>query len=402
MSRQHATPILLGPGGPQTVIALPMGAGPDQISEADLQDLIHRFPSCLPIREIDPLFADPVPLCTELNTSAGPIDNLMVTASGLPVIVECKLWRNPEGRREVVGQIIDYAKELARWSASDLQREVARRTQIADNPIVALLRAAGRTIDEVEFNDALTLNLRKGRFLLLIVGDGIREGVESIAEYLQSHANLHFSLGLVELPIFVLDDGRRIVTPRLLARTHIIERTVVAVPEGYTVQQAGEVIDEDADDEHDPTSRISFWRAFIAGLVLDDPGQAPPKPSRQGYCLLPLPVPGGTAWLTVYRNEARNKVGVYLSYTRDSFGARLVDRLLEGWPDIKHELGNGAVLETDKLGRRIISEDFVTRSWALESEREKAFAWLRERTNAFVNVLRPKIKLLAEDMERDS
>ena len=402
MSRQHAKPILLGPDGPQSVVALPMGGGPDQISEADLQDLIHQFPACLPIREIDPLFADPVPLCMELNTSAGPIDILMVTESGLPVIVECKLWRNPEGRREVVGQIIDYAKELARWTSSDLQREVARRTKIADNPIVALLRAAGRTIDEVEFNDALTLNLRKGRFLLLIVGDGIREGVESIAEYLQSHANLHFSLGLVELPIFVLEDGRRIVAPRVLVRTHIIERTVVSVPEGYTVQQPGESIDDDGDDELDPTSRIRFWRAFLAGLVLDDPDQAPPKPSRQGYCLLPLPVPGGTAWLTVYRNEARNKVGVYLSYTRDSFGARLVDRLLESWPDIQRELGHGAVLETDKLGRRIISEDFVTKSWAQESEREKAFVWLRERTNAFVNVLRQRIKLLAEDMERDS
>ena len=113
-------------------------------------------------------------------------------------------------------------------------------------------------------------------------------------------------------------------------------------------------------------------------------------------------MPGGTAWLTVYRNEARNKVGVYLSYTRDSFGARLVDRLLESWPDIQRELGHGAVLETDKLGRRIISEDFVTKSWAQESEREKAFVWLRERTNAFVNVLRQRIKLLAEDMERDS
>jgi hypothetical protein len=49
-----------------------------------------------------------------------PIDIFMVTPSGLPVLVECKLWRNPEGRREVIGQILDYAKELSRWSSSDL------------------------------------------------------------------------------------------------------------------------------------------------------------------------------------------------------------------------------------------------------------------------------------------
>ena len=58
------------------------------------------------------MFTGPVPICTELSTPAGAIDNFMVTPSGLPVLVECKLWRNPEGRREVIGQILDYAKEL--------------------------------------------------------------------------------------------------------------------------------------------------------------------------------------------------------------------------------------------------------------------------------------------------
>ena len=142
-----------------------------------------------------------MPICTELNTPAGPIDNFMVTPSGLPVLVECKLWRNPEARREVVSQILDYAKELSRWSSS-------------------------------EFNDALTANLRRGRFLLLIVGDGIREGVEAIAEYLQLHAGLHFSLGLVELPIYVMPNGDRLVAPRALARTALVTRNVVAVPDG--------------------------------------------------------------------------------------------------------------------------------------------------------------------------
>jgi hypothetical protein len=105
----------------------PLGhhVGPNAVSEADLQNLIHAHPTALPIGEIDPMFVGAVPICTELSTPAGSIDNLMVTPSGLPVIVECKLWRNPEGRREVVGQILDYAKELSRWSSSDLQRRGA-------------------------------------------------------------------------------------------------------------------------------------------------------------------------------------------------------------------------------------------------------------------------------------
>ncbi len=134
------------------------------------------------------MFVNPVPICTELKTKAGPIGNLFVTPSGLPVLVECKLWRNPQGRCEVVAQILDYAKELSRWSSADLQREVSRRLDRPDNPLLDLVRAAHPALDEARFNDALTVNLRRGRFLLLIVGDGIREGVEAIADYLLAHA----------------------------------------------------------------------------------------------------------------------------------------------------------------------------------------------------------------------
>ena len=404
MSRQHSLPILLDATGAQTVTSLPLGSGPDQISEADLQQLIHAFPACLPIREIDPLFADPVPMCMELPTAAGPIDNFMLTASGLPVLVECKLWRNPQGRREVVGQILDYAKELTRWTSSDVHREVAQRSGLGSNPMLAKLRESGHEIDEVAFNDALTLNLRRGRFLLLIVGDGIREGVEAIAEYLQRHANLHFTLGLVEMPVFELADGRRLVTPRVLARTHLIERQVVTVPEGMILLDANVEAEAgpSAEDDNDPNSRVNFWRSFVAGLKLDDPEQPPPNVTRNGWITLSLPVKGGTAWVTIWRNEPKHTVGIYLSHTRDSLGARVVERMLADWPEINTELGPTTTLLTDKLGRSLISDEYSTGNWAKAEEREKAFVWLRKRTNDFVNVLRPRIKSVVADIERES
>ena len=105
MDRQHSVPILLTSGaGAVPLKPLTREGGGDAVSEADIQALVHEYPACLPIPEIDAMFSAPVPICTELNTLAGAIDNFMVTPSGLPVLVECKLWRNPEGRREVVGQ----------------------------------------------------------------------------------------------------------------------------------------------------------------------------------------------------------------------------------------------------------------------------------------------------------
>ena len=53
-----------------------------------------------------------IPLCRELplrgSTSTVYLDILAVRASGRPVLIECKLWKNPQARREVVGQILEY------------------------------------------------------------------------------------------------------------------------------------------------------------------------------------------------------------------------------------------------------------------------------------------------------
>jgi hypothetical protein len=250
--------------------------GEEVMREADIQALIYAHPECLPIAEIDQMFLGPVAICRELVTQAGPIDILVVTPSGLPILVECKLWRNPEARREVVGQILDYAKELSRWSSSDLQREVSRRLGQQGNPLLEIVRRNYPAVDETAFNDALTANLRRGRFLLLIVGDGIREGVEAIAEYLQMHAGLRFSLGLIELPVYAMPDGSRLVTPRVLARTLTVAREVVALPDGYTLQDAQDPeMAEDIDPERIARGEAaqSFWKEFLEGLRLDDPEQ---------------------------------------------------------------------------------------------------------------------------------
>jgi hypothetical protein len=93
MSRQHTSPIVVAADGStcvldQLTLAL---SGEGSFSEAQIQAFVHAHPECLPVTEVDPVFVSPVSLCRELNTSAGPIDNLLITPSGLPIIVECKL-----------------------------------------------------------------------------------------------------------------------------------------------------------------------------------------------------------------------------------------------------------------------------------------------------------------------
>lgn len=402
MGRQHATPLIISPDGSaiSEVTPLGLGLGGHGMTEASIQELVHRHPLCLPIAEIDPLFVGPISICRELSTPAGPIDNFLLTPAGLPVLVECKLWRNPEGRREVVGQILDYSKELTKWSASDLQREASRRLGRKGNVLLDLVREAGHDVDETAFNDAITFNLRRGRFLLLIVGDGIREGVEAIAEYLQAHAGLHFTLGLVELPIYAMTDGSRIVVPRVLAKTVMIARNVVAVPDGMMVEESDDSEDYAVDISVSPERlaararrreiRRQFWTEFLQDLRLDDPEQMLPSPAQGGHIVFKFGAPGGSSWLTVYREARHNAVGLMLSSNLNSPGERASVMLAEQEIGIREEL-EGATVDFSR-SRPDISQRCTVRDLDDPAERQKAIAWLRQKTNAFVNCLRPRIR----------
>jgi len=67
----------------------------------------------------------------ELRSAVGgSVDNLYVTPSGHLIVGETKLYRNPEARREVIGQIIDYAKDLSAFSYSNPNEAISK----ADRP----------------------------------------------------------------------------------------------------------------------------------------------------------------------------------------------------------------------------------------------------------------------------
>ena len=239
-ARQYVSPLFIDrldeTGTARLLDPLGFDRGEIQHDEAWLQKLIFRFPQLLPVHEIEPGFSTIVPVCLELPTPAGNVDNLYITESGDLVIAECKLWRNPQARREVVAQVIDYAHGMSAWTYQDLE-DAVRKSAVVDRekPPTTLYELIGEAagIDEAGFVDAVSRNLRLGRMLLLIVGDGIREGVESLSGFLQMHAGFHFTLGIVEMPVFRLPHGGLIVQPRVLARTVNIERGIVKVAEGH-------------------------------------------------------------------------------------------------------------------------------------------------------------------------
>jgi hypothetical protein len=135
--------------------------------EKTLRDLLYDNPEALPVHEFDPGYGRLVTVAKELNIpGVGFIDVLLMDERGRLVVVECKLWRNPQARREVVGQILDYARELARYSYEDLQRQVSIATKRQGNVLYALATRVGCTLGEGDFVDRVARDLAVGRFLL--------------------------------------------------------------------------------------------------------------------------------------------------------------------------------------------------------------------------------------------
>lgn len=238
MSNAYARPALIDAGGNARVldaaVDMDRGAG---YKEKLLQELIYDHPECLPVTEVEPGFGELVPICTELPLGGKYLDNLFMTADGDLVIVETKLWRNGEARREVVAQALEYAATLFRLDYSRLEAAVQkaafgkreRPTQLID------LFTGPEALDEPAFIDAVNANLRLGRALVLVVGDGIRSEAAQLAELLQSHAGWHFTFAMVELRVFELPEGGFLACPRILAKTEMIHRAVVRVDDQRAV-----------------------------------------------------------------------------------------------------------------------------------------------------------------------
>jgi hypothetical protein len=238
-STQYGSPILLSEDQNQSFelerINL-VKSSTFEYSEDWLQQKLDEYPGLLPVTEIDPIFGELIPVCRELRTAVGPLDNLYVNERGMLTLVECKLWRNPEARRQVVGQILDYAQEFSRMDYEDLTARINTKTGRTGNSLHDIVSEKTEGIDEKEFVDSVTSNLKRGRFLLLIVGDGIHENVENISSYLQEHAQLNFTFALVEQNLYKLDHGGHrgiLIQPRIIAKTVEIERAVVRI-EGDT------------------------------------------------------------------------------------------------------------------------------------------------------------------------
>ena len=377
-------------------VPLASAGGRVAIDEAALQQVLFQHTDILPLGEIDSAYDSSVPVCMELSTRAGSADALYLTPTGRIVLAEFKLWRNPEARREVIGQILDYARVLASWSYDDLDRQVRNRTKRSPYDIVS---EAHGDVEEHVFVDNVARRLKRGEFLLLIIGDGIREDVEDIVSYVQEHSGLRFNLALIEAAIFRRQgEEGLIVQPRVLARTELIPRTVLV---RKTIL---EETDDDPIEEHEPSpiedENERFWRAVLEDFAFDDPEPEAPQPSRYATVWVKVEGSGFGGWglsFGAFLNRNQSGIGTYLTW-RAGFpeegrvfdeiistlsGNEELGSVLEGWKRWSAPTGQ------PRLGfsRNVELVDGTT-----IRDFDEGVAWMRDHFNRLVTALHPECR----------
>ena len=377
-------------------------------SENALRDLLFAWPEILPVHEIDPSVGKIVAVARELVIpDVGRIDALLVDERGKLIVVEAKLWRNPQARREVVGQILDYARELARFSYEDLQRQISIATKRTGNVLYELVREAGGEVEEARFVDRVSRDLKAGRFLLLIVGDGITEGTQRIGEFLSRHAGLAFDFGMVEMAQYRFVDPatgaeRALVQPRLVARTVLIERGIIRNEAEAVRIEAVEELEAPAKAASPPSADAgpaqAQWRAFaerfLSQMRFDDPGQPPPRIGGHNWMRVTLP---GSATITLWRGKGQNKVGAFATF-RDTEGLTHYEELLAERASIDAEFAEAGLPSPDWQTNG--SEASIILRWPShwpwdEAEEARQTALLTQAANQFVNSLRPRLQRIA-------
>ncbi|WP_431245325.1 hypothetical protein [Leifsonia xyli] len=143
-------------------------------NEAALQQILHEHPSLIPG------VSDRAVACREFQSGVGPADVVILSDEGELTLVECKLAANPQVRREVIGQVLDYASRIWRMDVDAFEQTWKRAEKNERSPFEQLNDDSGR------IRAALQDNLTAGRFNLVLAVDDLNFDVKRIVEFLNA------------------------------------------------------------------------------------------------------------------------------------------------------------------------------------------------------------------------
>ena len=125
------------------------------------------------------------------GASRWSLDHLFIDNDGVPTLVEVKRSTDTRIRREVVGQMLDYAANaVVHWPVERLRSQFEARCEQdgldAEQELAGVIGPVG---DDAAFWTAVKTNLQAGRVRLVFVADVIPPELRRVVEFLNVAAS---------------------------------------------------------------------------------------------------------------------------------------------------------------------------------------------------------------------
>ncbi len=190
--------------------------------EAELQNLLEKNLDLVPGDQVDPddprrwLLVKREMTVEDPGTAEGrwSLDLLMVDQDGIPTLVECKRFKDTRARREVIGQMFDYAANALFYLNKDtltqyLEEQARKRGLDIESYISGVQPTSGSSLDG--FLGLIENNLTHGQIRLVFFMEESPPELRSIVTFLNSQME-QTEVCLVEARQFT-QNGLRVVVP---------------------------------------------------------------------------------------------------------------------------------------------------------------------------------------------
>lgn len=193
--------------------------------ETELQDLLERCPDLMPGAQIDPKSPRrwlqiqremPVPN-PGTGTDHWNIDFLFADQDAIPTFVEVKRYADTRSRREVIGQMFEYAANGQYYWTGDGLKQAAERSATKNKKDFIREMSNLQPSDAQEVDDffvKLESNLREGKMRLVFFLEKAPPELKSLVEFLNRQL-INIEVLLIEAQIFEDSANKRIVIPTL-------------------------------------------------------------------------------------------------------------------------------------------------------------------------------------------
>ena len=147
------------------------------------------------------------------------LDHLFLDQDAIPTLVEVKRSSDTRIRREVIGQMLDYAANaVAYWPVEEIKAKFESRCKDdGDDPETELVGLLGEGQDISTFWQSVKTNLQAGRVRLLFIADEIPTELRRVVEFLNSQMDPAEVLA-IEVKQFVGENLKTLV-PRVVGQT---------------------------------------------------------------------------------------------------------------------------------------------------------------------------------------